>query len=197
MRRKSNLLALACALFFTHVAHAELAVDTTRIGHGVDAWYVPNDMVPVVDIVISFEGAGTVSDPDGKSGRAAFAAAMLTEGAGSMNAQEFQQALDEKAIALDIHADEDRLIVHLHCLREHATRAGELLALALTQPTLAEPDIARIKTQIASLLLQMEENPSYQADRLLAAHAFKGHPYANPEFGTAASVKNLSAQDVA
>ena len=194
MRR--NLLIVALALGFATTAHAEIDIASTRLGHDVEAWYVENDRVPVVDVLISFEGAGTVSDPDGKGGRAAFASAMLTEGAGTMSSQDFQRALDENAITIDTHAGIDRMTVHIHCLRDHAKRAGELLALALTQPTLTDTDIARIKTQIGSLFLRMEESPGYQAERLLDQRAFKGHPYANPAFGTPATVANLGAQDV-
>lgn len=195
MHRKIAAM-LATLLLLAAPAHAGVEVKTVRLADGVEAWYAPSSAVPVVDILLSFEGAGAAGDPAGKGGRAAFAAAMLTEGAGSYTAQAFARALDENAITMDIRADQDRLSVHLYFLREHAAKAGELLALALGQPTLAEADIARVKAQQASLLSQLSERPSYKAGRLLAMRAFKGHPYANAVYGTPASVAALGAQDV-
>jgi zinc protease len=81
-------------------------------------------------------------------------------------------------------------------LRDNAARAGELLALAIGQPQLGDADAARVKTQIAAHLAQLEESPRYHATRLLEQRAFAGSPYANPTEGTAASVAALSAQDV-
>lgn len=189
-------LVATLLLLSAGVAHAEIEVETSSLGHGVKAWYAEDHSVPVVDIVLSFEGAGSVSDPEGKSGRAAFAASMLTEGAGTLDSAAFQRALEEKAITLTAEAEEDRLTIHLYCLREHAARAGELLALALSKPQLAEADQVRMKAELTSLVSQLEESPGYQARRLLASRAFKGHPYSNPMYGDKASIAKLSAQDI-
>lgn len=191
-----SFLIFVTLLFSVTPAFAAISVSTTRIGHGVDAWYVGNDSVPVVDMMISFEGAGSISDPESKAGRAAFAAAMLTEGAGTLDSVSFARTLEENAITMEISASDDRLTIHIRCLRANAVRAGELLAMALAQPQLAEGDMARIRAQMTSALTQMDENPNYQAGRLLAAKAFAGHPYANPPFGTKTSVAHLGAQDV-
>ena len=177
-------------------AHAAIEVETTSIGHGVKAWYATNDAVPVVDVILSFEGAGSASDPEGKGGRAAFAASMLTEGAGTLDSAAFRRALDEKAITIDATTEGDRLKIHVYCLREHAARAGELLAVALKQPLLADGDQARMRADIGSLIARYDEQPGYRAERLLVERAFKGHPYSNTPYGTTATLATLNAQDV-
>ena len=187
---------VALMLLAAPAAYAAVEVDTTSIGHGVKVWYATNDAVPVVDVVLSFEGAGSASDAEGKGGRAAFAASLLTEGAGTLDSAAFRRALEEKAITMEAETDSDRLRIHIYCLREHAKRAGELLALALSKPLLAEADQARMKADITSLIAQMDERPGYRASRLLAERGFKGHPYANTPYGTAASLASLNAQDV-
>jgi zinc protease len=190
---------LACVgamMLVASPARAAMEVKTSNVGHGVKAWYVENSVVPVFHIILSFEGAGTASDPEGKGGRAAFAASMLTEGAGNLDSAAFRHALDEKAITLSASAGDDRLEIHLYGLREHAPRAGELLALALAKPLLAEADQARMKADITSLLNRLEERPGYQTARMINERAFKGHPYANPGYGTLASVASLRGEDV-
>lgn len=194
MRHK--LFFMVAAVLCATPAYAAIEVETTRLGHGVSVWYAANNRVPVVDVVLSFEGAGSASDAEGKSGRAAFAASLLNEGAGDLDSASFQRTLEEHAITLQATTDHDRLQVHVHCLRDDAPRAGELLALALSRPRLDPADQARIKEELNALLRQLDESPAYQAQRLLEQRAFAGHPYASPPYGTAESVAALDAQDV-
>lgn len=189
------LLALG-ALVFISPAHASVTVETTGLGHGVKAWYATNESVPVVDVILSFEGAGNASDAEGKAGRAAFAASLLTEGAGDLDSSAFRRALEEKAIQMEVSTDNDRLKIHIYALREHAVRAGELLALALSKPQLTDADQERMKADIGSLIARLEERPNYRADRLLTNRMFQGHPYANAPYGTPESLAALTAEDV-
>lgn len=193
MRHKLMLLA---ALFAATPAYAALDVETVRIAHGVRAWYAASDAVPVVDVEISFEGAGYAGDPAGKEGRAALAAAMLTEGAGSYDALAFQQALEDGAIELSASSSADRLTIHIRALREQAVRAGELLAMALKEPHFADDDMMRVKAEYGTMLVRLNESASYRSGRLLSTHAFANHPYANPPYGTAASLGHMSANDL-
>lgn len=188
------LLAL-CVLILPLQAQAAMAVETVSLGHGVKAWYVARDSVPMVELTLTFEGAGAATDPADKGGRAVFAAALLTQGAGELNAQQFAEALDARAITLSASANADQLTVRVRCLREHAARAGELLALALSKPTLAEEAITRVKNQQRSLLAQLDEKPEYLAQVALTGRAFQNHPYGNLPYGTAETLAGLSADD--
>ncbi len=185
--------ALLAAMAFS--AHA-IEVNTAALNHDVDVWYATNETLPIVDVAMSFEGAGTASDPKGKEGLASFAAAMLTEGAGDFDALSFARALEEKAIRIDATTTEDRLVVRVHALREHAETAGSLLTLALTRPHFAETDIARIRDATLSELALLEEDPNYLASRQFNQRAFSGHPYANPPYGTKDSVAAFTADDL-
>jgi zinc protease len=195
MRRKlCGIVALGCLI--ASPAFAALSVDTTRVGHGVRVWYASTPAVPVVSVEIAFEGGGYASDPMGKEGRAALAASMLTEGAGPYDALAFQQALEDGAISLSADSSADRLTIHIQCLREQATRAGELLALALKNPRFAPEDLARVKAETHQQLKRLQEQPGYRANRLLASHAFINHPYANPPLGTQTSLQELTPDDI-
>lgn len=186
----------ALVAFLPSMAFAAVEVETTRIGHGVKAWYATNESVPVVHVVLSFNGAGSVSDPADKAGRAALAASMLTEGAGEYDATAFQRALEERAIEISADSADDRLTIHVHALREQAVEAGRLLALALSQPRFQEDDLVRVKAQTVSALSRLEESPSYQAARKFEEVAFAGHPYAAPHYGTRASLAAITPADL-
>jgi zinc protease len=187
---------LALFVLLPMAAQAEISVETLRLGHGVRGWYARSESVPVVHVAMSFEGAGSISDPAERAGRAMMVAAMLTEGAGGMDAVAFQRALEDKAIDLSISASDDRLRIDVHCLREHAAAAGQLLATALAQPHFAPADLARVKTQALSQLQRLEESPVFQASRAFEEKAFAGHPYAAEHYGSPASLKVMAAQDL-
>lgn len=178
------------------VALAAIPVDTARLGEGVRVWYSSSANVPVVHASLSFEGAGSISDPAARSGRAALAAAMLSEGAGDRDSLAFHRALEDKAIEIRFDATDDRLRVDIHCLREHAQAAGELLAQALTAPRFAEDDLARVRTQTVSYLARLEESPNFQAQRAFEQTAFASHPYAAPHQGTPESIAMIGVQDL-
>jgi zinc protease len=196
MRHKITTILGIILVLTALPVHAEIAVKKTGIGHGVEVWYSENHAAPIVDVVLTFQGAGNASDAQGKGGRAAFAAEMLTQGAGDLNAQQFAEALDEKAITISADTNADQLTIRVRCLREHAARAGELLTAALSKPALKDEDAVRVKSQMISLLSRLEERPAYQAQKLLIARAFKGHPYANLPYGSAQTVAMLDANDV-
>ena len=193
---KRAIATLCGLILLSTAAHASIEVETTRLSHGVHVWYASSPQVPVVDIQLVFEGAGYASDPAGREGRAAIAAAMLTEGAGNLDALAFQRALDDGALQLTASVTPDHLTIHLHGLRDQAKRGGELLAMALAQPQFAAADLARIKTAMLSQLAQLQETPNYQAMRLFDTTAFAGHPYANPPYGTPASLPSITADDL-
>lgn len=194
MRRK--LLVILAALTVSVPAVAAITVETIDIAHGVKAWAAKTTAVPVVDVVITFEGAGYASDPEGKAGRAAFAASMLTEGTEDLSSEAFRRALEDKAITLTAETDEDRLSIHIYALRQHAVEAGKLLAQALHKPLLAEADQARMKADLTSLVTRLNERPGYRASRLLGERGFKTHPYSHAPFGDASSIAALTSGDI-
>ncbi len=193
IQRLAMMMLFACV---PQLALAAVEVETTRISHGVRAWYATNETVPVVHVVLTFEGAGSVSDPADKAGRAAIAANMLTEGAGEYDSSAFQRALEDKAIEISADSSDDRLTIQIHALRDQAAMAGKLLALALSQPRFDEADLARVKAQTLSALARMQESPSYQSARKFEEVAFAGHPYAAPHYGTAESLAGITPQDL-
>lgn len=193
MLRRAWLMLVA---LMPSLGFAAVEVETARVGHGVKVWYSTNEAVPVVHAVLSFAGAGSVSDPVDKAGRSALVASMLTEGAAEYDSVAFQRALEDKAIDISVDSSDDRLTIQVHALREQAVEAGRLLALALSQPRFDETDLTRVKGQTLSALARLEESPSYQAARRFEEEAFAGHPYAAPHYGTRESLAAMTSTDL-
>src|ERR1051326_5693078 len=65
---------------------------------------------------------------------AAFAGAMIDEGAGGLDSKAFHEALANRAISFSARAERDYLVISISTLKENAPEAMHLLQLALTRP---------------------------------------------------------------
>lgn len=174
----------------------EIAVQSVKLSEKSEAWLVHSDDVPVMTVKLAFRDAGSTSDEDGQEGRALMLAALLNEGAGELDALAFNQALEDHAIQMSFSADDDLLLVNMQTLSEHAEKAFELLALALTKPRFDADAVARVKAQMHTALRQMEEQPRYVASKALSEVVYGSHPYGNPTEGTHAGIDAVTAADL-
>jgi zinc protease len=162
---------------------------------GVKAWLVEDYAVPLLSLEFAFKG-GAAQDPAGKAGAATMLAALLDEGAGDLDSQAFQQALDEKAIEISFNCDRDYLGGRMRALIRHADRAAELLRLAVNQPRLDEGPIARVRDQLSASLRHEANDPGSLAGRTWRARSFPGHPYGSPTNGTLESLPAIGRADL-
>src|SRR3546814_1483752 len=93
------------------------------------------------------------------------AASTIDEGAGPLDSQAFQGALDNLSISLRFDAGIDSFSGSLATLTENRDRAFELLRLALTEPRFDEEPVERIRSQIVARLSRQSEDADYIADR--------------------------------
>ena len=163
---------------------------------GITAWLVEDDSVPVIAMSFGFKGAGAIQDPDNLQGLARMLSNTMDEGAGSMDGQEFQEALRENAISLSFSSSRDSFTGSLKTLTKNKERAFELTKLALTKPRfdkeavdrMREANIARIKSSLA--------DPGWKAARLVNDRAFEGHAYARNSGGTLSSLGKITPKDL-
>lgn len=174
------------------------AADTERVSlkGGGQLLVLRDESVPVVNLRITFEGAGASADTLGSRGLAYLTSQMIMEGAGARDADAFQDALAEHAIDMHASVDKDNLTISITALREQVPFAISLLGDALTRPRLDSADMARVRERTVAQLARLSEQPSYRADRLLAEQLFARHPYSNPQLGVAEEIARLEPQDI-
>jgi zinc protease len=163
---------------------------------GLEAWLIEEHAVPLVAMTFSFEG-GAAQDPDGQAGAAYIMASLLDEGAGDLNAQAYQEQLEEYAVELSVSAGRDRIEGTLKTLTRHQADAYRLLKMALTEPRFDADALARVKAQAGSALRRAQNDPGHRSGEAWSARAFKGHAYANPVRGTLAGLETLDRETVA
>jgi zinc protease len=190
--RRGVLAVLAVVLVWLPAAGAE-AIDIKQVTTplGIKAWLVEDKSAPVVALSFSFAG-GTASDPAGQSGVTALMAALLTDGAGPLDAQAFRRRQEDAAASLGFGASLDRLSGSLRVLSANRDEGFELLRLALTAPRFDPDMVEQRRAQTISGLNQAAQRPRSVAGRTLMETLFAGHPYAADPEGNRGDLATLT-----
>ena len=158
---------------------------------GGQAWLVEDHSLPIVSVSWSWAGGASL-DPAGQEGAAAQAAALLTEGAGSLDAIGFADALRDEGISLGFGAGRDQFEGSLRSLTDALPEAVRLAALAMNRPRFDSSAVERVRARALANERRALETSRGQAGRSFWAAAFPGHPAGRPSAGTAASLASLS-----
>lgn len=174
---------------------AALDIQKVESHGGVRAWLVEDHTNPVISVRFAWRG-GSALDPTGKEGLANLVSGLMDEGAGELDSQAFQQALEEHAIRLSFRAGKDTFRGRLAMLTEKSTEAWVLLAAALAMPRFDTEPVDRIRGQILANLRQSAEDPDSIAWLTLFEILFPDHAYARPTDGTPESIAGLTREDL-
>lgn len=190
-------LAVSFAFLFIVVSGGAQATTIQRVlsPKGIEAWLVQEDAIPLIAMSFAFDG-GSAQDPAGKPGVANMVSGLLDEGAGDLDSQAFQSALDEYSIELGFDANVDGFTGSLRTLVENRDEAVKLLKLSLTKPRFDAEPVERIRAQIISGIKSSQRDPDTVASNALMTAAFPGHPYGRPAEGTIDSVSAIDTADL-
>jgi len=197
------LLALLIAVFLAapvtvqagHEAGHTVNVVRVVSPGGITAWLVSDHINPIINMRFAFKG-GSATDPDGKAGLAKMVSGLLDEGAGDMDSQSFQRALEDLSVGLGFSAGRDIFRGSLKTLSENKDQAFELLRLALTKPRFDDVPVKRVRGQIFAELRSESENPNGVAGRAMSRELFPNHPYGRPVDGTKETIKAITVDDL-
>lgn len=183
--RPLRALAAALAAFLVLLPAMAGAIEIKQVTTplGIKAWLVEDRSAPVVALSFSFSG-GTATDPAGQAGITDLMAGLLTDGAGSLDAQAFRQRQEDAAASLGFNASLDRLTGSLRVLSANRDEGFELLRLALTEPRFAPDMVNQRRAQTIASLNQAAQRPGSVAGRTLMETLFAGHAYAADPSGT-------------
>ncbi|MGF1649749.1 MAG: M16 family metallopeptidase [Hyphomicrobiaceae bacterium] len=172
-----------------------MKIEVVKSPGGIEAWLVHEPSLPLIAMQFSFRG-GSAQDPAGQEGVANFLSAMLDEGAGDLDAQAFQERLEELAVRMNFSSSRDTFSGSLETLSEYGDQAFDLLRLALTEPRFDADAVERIRQSLQSRLAFSLRNPETVAGRAWSAAAFPGHPYGRPSTGTAETLAAITGDDL-
>lgn len=147
------------------------------------AWLIEDQSVPVVSIAWAWRG-GAALDADTHAGALAMGAALLTEGAGTLDNTAFADALRDEAIGLGFDAQRDGFEGSLRALRPALPEAVRLANLAMRSPRLDPAAVTRVRARAVAGARASLETPRGQVGRAFWAAAFPNHPAGRPTGGT-------------
>jgi len=170
-------------------------IKSVKSAGGIEAWLVEDHSVPVVSLSVAFRG-GAAMDPQGKGGLAEMTASLLDEGAGDLDSQAFQRAIEDIAAQMSFGAGRDNFSASLRTLSSARDKAFSLFRMALTSPRFDQEPVARVRAQILASLRQSQEQPNRIASETWNATVFPDHPYGRPVRGTLDSVAAIAVDDL-
>ncbi len=187
-RSKSPTLAPPPALHVPAVASGSLA-------NGIGLQLVEHHALPLVQVTLVIKG-GTKLDGT-QPGLATFTARMLTEGAGSRDANALSSELTFVGAQLSATAGPDAFIISLNVPKRSLGPALDLLADVALRPTFRTANLDRQRDLRLASILQRKDQPTQLASLAFNQILFPiGHPYHQPSDGDSASTAPLDSASV-
>ena len=108
MFRRLPAAAFLALLVVALPARAEVKIQEVVSPGGIRAWLVEDYTVPIVSVRFAFRG-GTTQDPKGKEGLANLMTGLFDEGAGELDSDAFQIALDDAGAEMSFSSSPDAI----------------------------------------------------------------------------------------
>jgi zinc protease len=191
--RRLALAGLLSLVALPASAGVEIKEVTTPLG--IKAWLVEDRSTPVVALSFSFDG-GSARDPEGQKGVSSLASALLTDGAGTMNAEAFKQRLEDIATSLSFGSGLDTVSGSMRMLSANRVDAFDMLRQAVTAARFDTDRIEQRRAQMIAGLNQADQRPASVAQRTMMATVFAGHPYSSNASGVREDLRTLTQQQI-
>nr|WP_111301543.1 pitrilysin family protein [Paracoccus saliphilus] len=187
--------AIATVIALVALPAQAIEIQAVTSPGGIKAWLVEDDSIPFVALDIQFKGGASMDAPD-KRGAVNLMTALLEEGAGTRDATQFAQAVEDLGARLSFEASDDSISVGFQALNDTRDEAADLLAQALTQPRFDDQAVERVRAQVQAIIRSEANDPNSIASKEMAQQAWGDHPYATSINGTMESVAPLGRQDL-
>lgn len=191
-----RLLTAALALFLAQGALAGAKIEHWLTPAGARVYFVESRVLPMLDVQVDF-AAGSMFDPEGKSGLAALTRGTLDLGAGGRDETAIAEQLADIGANLGGSADTDRASISLRTLSTADKRqpALDILNSVLHQPLFDAAIFEREKARTIASLKEAMTRPDSIAGKAFWSALYPNHPYgrqASPE-----SIAALNRDDLA
>ncbi len=139
---------------------------------------------------------GALGERRARAGRTTAWARLVVRGAGERDALAFAAAVESLAGTLGAAGGRSTQALRGEFVADRFEAGLELLADLLLRPSFLEPELERVRAEIAEALAEREDHPEYLLSERLWATATGGHPFGLPALGTEASLKAHSVAGI-
>lgn len=171
------------------------AVESAKMPNGIALQVIEHHALPLVHVLLVVDGGSRLEA--GTPGLAGFTARMLTEGAGTRDANALQSDLGFIGAQLNAAASADGFVVQLDVAKRSLGAALDLLADVVLRPTFRAANVNQQRDLRLQALLQRRDQPTQLATVAFDQLVFPaGHPYHDPPDGDSASTAGLDSAHV-
>lgn len=162
------------------------------IANGIRLQVVEQHELPLVQVTLVIDGGARLDGS--RPGLASFTARMLTEGAGSRDANALVSELTFLGANLGATAQSDVFSVSLNVPKRSLAAALDLMADVALRPTFRAADVKRQRDLRLAGILQRRDQPTTLAAMAFSQLVFPaGHPYHEDAGGDSASTASLDS----
>jgi zinc protease len=170
--------------------------ERATLANGLRLFVATVPKLPLVSISAVID-AGATAEREGDEGVAALTAQLLLEGAAGLDGAALADRFEGIGTSVDAKADWDSAIVSLTVLAERLGEALSLVRDMLRTPAFPEREVARLRDERLSELLQRRAEPGAIADDQFARAVYaRGARYAVPAGGSSECVRRLASGSV-
>jgi zinc protease len=165
------------------------------LSNGAQVLVVENHEQPVVSLNVVIRGAGSTSDPDGKTGVADLTAALLRSGTKAKSSLEIAQIFDGIGAVTGASAGPDWASFSVTALKADIDAAWANAVEILVNPTFPADEFeTQRKRSLTQLQVQLSQ-PAQLATRVFTTRVFGAHPYGR--LTTTTSLRGITRDDLA
>ncbi|MEZ5810009.1 MAG: pitrilysin family protein [Rhizobiaceae bacterium] len=177
------------------MARAEIDIREITSSKGVKAWLVEDYTIPLIAINFAFRG-GSTQDPAGMEGLAYLMTGLFDEGAGDLDSDAFQEAIDDAAAEMRFSAERDAVYGSVKLLADQRDEALALVRMAINEPRFDAGPMERVRSQIVASIRSRERDPQTQASYKWAEELYGDHPYARRDQGTEETLARVTPAEL-
>jgi len=198
MRIKNNIIC-ACLMLMALIVgnvYASPEIQSWRTEQGAKVLFVQNKMLPMVDVRIVLDAAGS---RDGElPGLAKLTNGLLAEGAAGKDAQELAERFESVGAQFSNDSLRDMAYLGVRTLtdEQYMLTAINTLADVLIRPDFPQDAFERELARMKVAWEARKQSPSDIAEEAFFKAVYGEHPYAFPAGGTEQSLESITLQDI-
>jgi len=165
------------------------------LANGLQVVAVSHHEQPAVSLLLIVR-AGGARDPEGKSGVATLAAALLDQGTSTKTAQQIADSIDSIGGLIGTGANSDMTTITAVVMKDSLAFGLDTVSDLARNPAFAQEELERQRQQMLSGLKVGYEDPDYIAGLVFDRLVYGFHPYGRPDSGTPESIASITRQDL-
>lgn len=164
--------------------------------NGLTVIVYPNPTIPALVARLAIKG-GAMYDPPGKAGLASFAVRAMRRGTERHTFDELNEETEGRGASASVEAGKALIETGGRALKEDTLFLMETIAELLLSPSFPQEEIEKLRNQLRTGLLEMENDTGSVAERAFREALYpKGHPYHDRTAGYLETLDNLGRDDM-